>query len=162
MKKITSKIYLAGSCDKDKRKIMQGIAKYLREMGYETYCPFELKIPNAWSYSQEDWAQLVFEADKNAILECDIFLMITPGRQGTAGTNWEQGFIYGLQLLENTSGNHKPKQIIVIQYTDSNTSLMTFCGCDVFLNTDKEHLLEAITKAVKGKTSKGKCLTTLT
>jgi hypothetical protein len=36
---------------------MVQVAKYLREKGAEIYCPWELKIENAWDYSQEDWAR---------------------------------------------------------------------------------------------------------
>ena len=61
------KIYLAGSCSKDKRSRMEAVAAALREKGYEVYCPFELKIPNAWDYSQEDWAKMVFDKDVAAI-----------------------------------------------------------------------------------------------
>ena len=73
-------IYLAGSCASEQRTLMMNIAKHLRDSGKDVYCPFELKIENAWNYSQEEWSQLVFEADKTAIDKCDIFLMITSGR----------------------------------------------------------------------------------
>ena len=144
------KVYLAGSCSSDQRTLMVSVAHLLREMGKDVYCPFELKIDNAWDYSQEDWAQRVFNADKQAIDDADIFLMITPGRVGTAGTNWEQGYAYATG-----------KRIVVIQYTSEPTSLMTYCACDVFVNTDKEHLLEAIIKNF-GSHEKSKCITTLT
>ena len=42
------KIYLAGSCGTDRRTQMQKIATALRRLDYEVYCPFELKIENAW------------------------------------------------------------------------------------------------------------------
>ena len=64
---MNNKIYLAGSCSKDKRKFMEKIADFLRYNDFEVYCPFELKIPDAWSYSQEEWARKVFEKDKEAI-----------------------------------------------------------------------------------------------
>lgn len=117
------KIYLAGSCATEQRTDMVRIAKYLRICGFEVYCPFELKIPDAWDMSQEAWAQKVFDADTKAIDECDIFFMVSPGRESTAGTNWEQGYAYA-----------KGKKTIVVQYTDKPTSLMTFCGCNNFYN----------------------------
>lgn len=45
-------IYLAGSCSSEERTLMVNIAKFLRDNGKELYCPFELKIPDAWDYSQ--------------------------------------------------------------------------------------------------------------
>lgn len=119
------KIYLAGSCGSDKRTIMQCIAKHLRKLDHEVYCPFELKIENAWDYSQEDWAQMVFNADLKALNEADLMVMITPGRVSTAGTNWEQGYAYA-----------RCKPILVFQYTKEAVSLMTYCGCTNFFDMD--------------------------
>lgn len=136
------KIYLAGSCGSESRTIMKSIANQLREMGAEVYCPFELKIPNAWDMCQEEWARKVFDKDIAAIRDCDIFVMITPGRASTAGTNFEQGFAYALG-----------KRIIVIQYTESNTSLMTYCGATAFANVDENdmiyHFKDCLVKAMK-------------
>ena len=123
------KIYLAGPCDSERRTMTKHIADRLRAYGYEVYCPFELKIPDAWSYSQEDWAQLVFEKDIEAIDACDIFLMISPGRIGSAGTNWEQGYAYA-----------KGKRIEVLQYTKDPTSLMTYCAATHFADCEEKHL----------------------
>ena len=113
------KIYLAGSCASDCRTEMTKIGKELRNAGFTVYCPFELKIDNAWDYTQEEWAQKVFDNDVTAIDSCDIFVMISPGRVSTAGTNWEQGYAYA-----------KGKTIIVFQTTPAPASLMTYCGCD--------------------------------
>jgi len=146
------KIYLAGSCSSEKRTMMQKIAARLRECSYEVYCPFELKIPNAWDMPQEDWAQKVFEADLKHLDECDIFLMITSGRNSTAGTNWEQGYVYA-----------KHKRIIVVQYTEEETSLMTYCGCDDFVNTKTKYIAEDIVLALHGGYGVAKkCKTILT
>lgn len=112
------KIYLAGSCSKEDRSYMEQVASALREKGYEVYCPFELQIPNAWSYSQERWAMMVFDEDIVALDACDFVVMITKGRMSSAGTNWEQGYAYA-----------KGKPVFVFQRTDSETSLMTYCGC---------------------------------
>lgn len=117
------KIYLAGPCSKDERTRMEAIAAALRKKGYDVYCPFELKIPNAWDYSQETWARKVFDADVAAIDDCDIMIMISKGRISSAGTNWEQGYAYA-----------KSKPIFVFQYTNNTTSLMTYSGCTRFIN----------------------------
>lgn len=130
-------IYLAGSCSDDQRELMENIAEYLRINDKEVYCPFELKIDDAWTYSQEEWSQMVFNADKEAIENCEVFLCISPGRRSTAGTNWEQGYAFGLG-----------KRIIVAQFTDAQTSLMTYCGCNTFINTDLKNIFDDILTAI--------------
>lgn len=130
-----TKIYLAGSCSSEQRTIMAKIASFLRKYNYEVYCPFELKVENAWDYSQEDWAQIVFDTDRREIDKCDIFLMISQGRISSAGTNWEQGYAYA-----------KGKKVYVLQINDTPTSLMTFCGCSRFLNSDKDYLYNDLYK----------------
>lgn len=116
------KIYLAGSCGIERRTEMQKIAKELRKF-HTVYCPFELKIENAWDMSQEEWAQKVFECDTMAIDSADCVVIISPGRVSTAGTNWEQGYAYA-----------KGKPVFVFQYTKEPASLMTYCGCTNFVN----------------------------
>ena len=117
------KIYLAGPCDTENRTTMVQIAKAFREYGqYEVYCPWELKIENAWDMSQEEWARKVFEADIKAIQECDYMFSISLGRISSTGTAWEQGYAMGIK-----------KPVAVIQINEENpTSLMTYCGCNLF------------------------------
>lgn len=144
-------IYLAGSCGKEQRPVMEKIAQFLRDKNVDVYCPFELKIPNAWDYSQEDWARLVYEADVKAINNCDMLLLISAGRMSSAGTNWEQGYAFA-----------KNKKIVVIQYTDQPTSLMTYCGCTKFISSTEATLLEDINKALFEEYTQDKCNTVLT
>lgn len=136
------KIYLAGSCSSEHRTLMQRIAKHLKSLGYIVYCPFELQIPDAWKISQEAWSYEVFRHDIDALDDCDIFFMITPGRISSAGTNWEQGYAYA-----------KEKRIIVLQITPEHTSLMTFCGSNVFVNADLSDLEHEIEVALRKTTS---------
>lgn len=127
------RIYLAGPCDSENRSMMVNAAKTIRNCNdnIELYCPFELKIENAWDYPQEKWAQMVFDKDVEAIDNCDVMILISLGRISSAGTNWEQGYAYA-----------KRKKIIVFQITDTPTSLMTYCGCKYFLNTSKDQLAQ--------------------
>ena len=108
---------------------MVSVAKTLRDLGIDVYCPFELKIENAWDYPQEEWAHKVFNADIQALNNCDAMIMISLGRESTAGTNWEQGYMYA-----------NFKLVYVIQINNNPTSLMTFCGCNYFINTYESHL----------------------
>ena len=132
------KIYLAGPCDTENRYNMVQIAKVFREYGqYEVYCPWELKIENAWDIPQEIWARKVFEADIKAIQDCEVFVMISSGRESTAGTNWENGYAYALN-----------KYIIVIQITDKPTSLMTYASSSIFLNSSYTDALKTIKQII--------------
>lgn len=132
------KIYLAGPCDSENRSLMVAAAKLLRKYNLEVYCPFELKIENAWDYPQEEWAQKVFEKDVEAINRCDCMLYISRGRMSSAGSNWEQGYAYALK-----------KRIVVLQIEDVPTSLMTFCGCDLFFNIDDINELPLVIKIIE-------------
>lgn len=124
------KIYLAGSCSVENRTLLHKIAKVLRKRTEDVYCPYEHEVPNAWGISQEEWARAVFEADTKAIKECDVMVVVTPGRESTAGTNWEQGYAYALG-----------KKVLVLQTTNNATSLMTYCGSTAFriINTDSDN-----------------------
>ena len=87
----------------------------------------------------------------NVKYDCDIFIMISPGRVSTAGTNWEQGYMYG-----------KGKRVLVFQFTEEPTSLMTFCGCSRFINTTRETIYDDILLALNSDDEQEDCKTTLT
>lgn len=130
------KFYLCGPCDTDNRSTMHFIANKIRKEAKdaEVYCPFELKIPNAWDMSQERWAEKVFEADLKALNECDFVIMFSLGRISSAGSNWEQGYAYAMK-----------KPIFTIQIGDAPTSLMTYCSANRFFNCfDKNELAQTI------------------
>lgn len=152
-----SQIYLGGPCDSEHRTLMVRAAEALRNMGHDVYCPFELKIENSWDYSQEDWAQLVFEADISAMNHCDYAIVISLGRISSAGTNWECGYLYA-----------KGIPVYIFQVTDTPTSLMTFCGADYFISTTEVDLvneLEVFVPLIENQTInsyKKECVTVLT
>lgn len=152
-----SQIYLGGPCDSEHRTLMVRVAEALRNMGHDVYCPFELKIKNAWDYSQEDWAQMVFEADVSAMNHCDYAIVISLGRISSAGTNWECGYLYACGI-----------PVYVLQVTESPTSLMTFCGADCFVSTTEVDLvneLEVFVPLIENQTInsyKKECVTVLT
>lgn len=138
-------IYLAGPCDTENRTVMVKIAKMIRNLKHDVYCPWELKIENAWDYSQEHWARMVFDKDVMAIDKSDAVILISVGRKSTAGTNWEQGYAYALK-----------KPVYVIQITQETTSLMTYCGCTAFFNSDtSDHdltfMIHRINELLNGK-----------
>lgn len=132
------KVYLAGPCSTEERTLMVQVATVLRENDFDVYCPWELKIENAWDIPQEEWAREVFKADIAAINECDIFVMISYGRMSTAGTNWENGYAFALN-----------KKIVIFQIIDVPTSLMTFSSASNFFNCSRENLIEKVKYAIR-------------
>ena len=147
--------YIAGPCDSTNRTFMVQVAKYLREKEVDIYCPWELKIENAWDMPQEEWAKHVFIADVAAIDSCEAVILISIGRNSTSGTNWEQGYAFA-----------KGIPVHVIQITNEPTSLMTYWGSTSFINfnqnygsikSDLKWILEHPHEA-----SHGKCKTILT
>lgn len=148
------KIYLAGPCSAENRTLLVNIAKELRGYDFTVYAPYELQIPNAWDLTQEEWAEKVFNADVEAIDNADIVVVISLGRESTAGTNWEQGYAYA-----------KGKRVLVYQITEQPTSLMTYWGCAGFRNIDlhNEVIAKEIYCDIKNYHSpQGYCKTVLT
>lgn len=117
------RIYLAGPCSRTHRATMEEAAKILRGRGFDVFCPWEMKVPHAWQMPQEDWANRVFGVDVHMIDIADYVVVISTGRRSSAGTNWEQGYAYGIG-----------KPTVVFQVNDQETSLMTYCGCDNFIS----------------------------
>lgn len=152
-----SQIYLGGPCDSEHRTLMVRAAEALRNMGHDVYCPFELKIENAWGYSQEVWGKKVFTADLAAMNSCDYAIIVSLGRISSAGTNWECGYLYA-----------KGIPVYIFQVTDTPTSLMTFCGADYFVSTTEVDLvneLEVFVPLIENQTInsyKKECVTVLT
>lgn len=128
-----NKIYLAGSCSSENRTTMVKIANILRAHNLQIYCPWELKIEQAWSLPQEKWARQVFDSDIAAINNCDTFFFISKGRMSSAGSNFEQGYAFATK-----------KPCIVLQITEEPTSLMTFCGTTYFYNCLPSKILEKV------------------
>lgn len=154
-------IYLAGPCSSEHRTLMVNVKKYIEEfINKETdtvYCPFELKIENAWDLTQEEWSREVFVRDCKAMEDCDFAILISFGRESSAGTNWEQGYLYA-----------QGKKIFVLQVTDKSTSLMTYVGCFNFYNVNEtpQELKSAIKFIIQNwnrpHIHKGACRTVLT
>lgn len=116
-KEIVMKIYLASSFLKEYRGDIEKAKNLLRAQGHEVYVPIENYIPNAWDYPNDEWGLMVFTADVNAIDKSDVVVMMTYGRMGTAGSNWEAGYAFG-----------RGKKVIVVEMTDEVMSLMVANG----------------------------------
>lgn len=116
------RVYLAGPCDQEHREDMTDLVQKLYRIIPETdtiYCPWEVKIPNAWKISNDKLGHGVFCVDVHELDECDYVVVANYGREATtAGTAWEMGYAFA---------NEKP--VILVNMSDDITnSLMVANG----------------------------------
>ena len=96
----------------------------MRSEGHEVYAPVEHEIENAWDLSNVVWGREVFNADINAIRECDEVWVLNFGMYSDSGTAWECGFAFGIG---------KTVRQLVYDFTEDKTfSLMMINGCDEY------------------------------
>ena len=118
-----AKIYLASPWFNNKERVMyRGILDKMRKEGHEVYAPIEHEIPNAWEASNAEWGRAVFNADVEAIRNCDEVWVLNFGMYSDSGTAWECGFAYGIG---------KPvRQLVYGMGEDKTYSLMMINGCE--------------------------------
>ena len=116
------KIYLASPFFNEAEiEIYRRVITALRVEGYQVYVPQEHTIENAWSLSNEDWAQQVFVEDLYALDSCEVVMVLNFGMYSDSGTAWEAG--YAMALRKYT--------VQVLCGGDNATySLMMINGCD--------------------------------
>lgn len=89
------KIYIASPLHTPecKEEITQ-VVEYLRSLGNEVYSPMELKIPNAWDISNQEWAKKVYDNDIAELNKAEVIVCIYRGFKfaGGTGTAWELGY----------------------------------------------------------------------
>ena len=78
---------------KEKERV-EKIAKLLRALGHTVFVPHEYVVPNADELENNEWAQLVFEADLKALNEADAIYYFCEGMNGVIGAAWECGYAY--------------------------------------------------------------------
>lgn len=122
----TKKVYLAtpvgDPTEIDIRRNAEQAKKILESKGFEVYAPWQMHIPRAWDYPNQEWGLMVFTADLQHLQECDIVVVLSYGRIGTAGTAWEQGFAYA-----------KGKKILVVEISNHIQSLMVVNGANAVI-----------------------------
>ena len=111
------KVYISSTLNPDKRENMKKAAEIVRNEGFDVYDPSEHVIDHAWEYPNREWGLMVFQADIQAIQESDYVVVLSYGRESTAGTNWEAGYAFGLG-----------KKIILVEMTDNVMSLLVANG----------------------------------
>ena len=115
------KVYVAASFaynDKAKTEhrkldIERIVDKIRTRLNADFYLPHQLKIPNAWDMSLDEWAHKVFEHDICALDSADLVIFISYGKENNAGSVWECGYAYA-----------KGTPIVVVKMTDDTESLM--------------------------------------
>ena len=122
------KIYLASPFfNAEELVVYKETIRRLRSAGYAVYVPQEHEIPNAWDYSNADWAQKVFEADLDAIHDCDTVMVLNFGMYSDSGTAWEAGFAMALG---------KECVQVLCGYDNATYSLMMLNGCHKVITAD--------------------------
>ena len=120
-------IYLAstiGTPGSEYRKNAQGVKEILESLGHEVIAPWKTKIPGAWDISNQEWGLKVFQEDINGMNRSDCVVVLSYGRESTAGANWECGYAYGIG-----------KKVIVVEMIPNKImSLMVSNGCWAVLN----------------------------
>jgi len=84
-----------------------------QKLSAEYYLPHQLKIPNAWDMSLEDWSNKVFEHDISSLCSADLVIFISYGKENNSGSVWECGFAYA-----------KGIPVVVVKMTNDVESLM--------------------------------------
>ena len=113
-----NKAYIAAPFSEEQYKKNARIAAITMETkGFDVYEPYEYQIPHAWDYPNTEWGQMVFMNDLKAIDDSDIVVVLSYGRNSTAGTNWEAGYAFGTG-----------KKVIVVEMTNNVMSLMVSNG----------------------------------
>ena len=116
------KIYLASPFfNEAELEVYRKVVTALRAERYEVYVPQEHVIEDAWSLSNEDWAQQVFVEDCHALDGCDVVMVLNFGMYSDSGTAWEAGYAFA---------KGKPVVQVLCGGENATYSLMMMNGCD--------------------------------
>lgn len=90
------------------------------------YLPHQLKIPNAWDISLEEWSRKVYEHDLSFLETCDLVIFISFGKENNSGSVWEVGYAAALTT-----------KVVVIKMTDEPESLMVTESAHAIIKADE-------------------------
>lgn len=115
-------IYLAGSFFNPKeRKLIEDLAKVLRDQKHEVFVPMEHFIEDGDTLSNCLWGQKVFQMDVKALTESDIIIAVYDGHYSDTGVAWEIGYAYALQDIK----------VIICHVKEQVSSIMINNGSDM-------------------------------
>ena len=124
------KVYLAGPFFNPKqRDVVTKVAAFLRKK-YKVFVPMEHFIENGENMPNYIWGRDVFNMDIDAIKESDLVIVLDYGFTSDAGTAWEAGCAYALNI---------PSFIISFDSSPNPIhSLMLVNGCTKFFSSFNE------------------------
>lgn len=96
------------------------------------YLPHQMKVPDAWDMSLEEWAYEVFHSDVDKLEKANIILFLSFGKENNAGSAWEIGYTYAHYQFDH----NYHKTTIMIKMTSDPESLMLYNSCDVVINEE--------------------------
>lgn len=103
----------------------------LLSRGYEVFVPHKHMIEDAWEMSNHDWSEAVAKMDKENILDSDVVVLLTYGKErNNSGVAFESGFIDGVNLYRKSRGE-KPIRLVLVKMNDETESLMMWSACHV-------------------------------
>ena len=118
------RVYLAASfayTDKEQTKkrceAIDEVVMTLKLKGLDVYVPHEMKIPNAWAHTMQEWGLMVFSRDVAEIDKSDSVVMLSWGKENNAGAAWEVGYAFA-----------KGKKVVVVAMSEAPQSLMVLHG----------------------------------
>jgi len=102
---------------------------------YLFYIPHQLKIPNAWDMSLEAWSEKVYHEDFIHLVDSDIVIFLSFGKENNAGSVFEVGYVCGSNDIFKFSNREKDmKKLVVVKMTDEPESLMITNSCDTIIS----------------------------
>lgn len=138
------KIYIASPLfTAEEKRVINKVALVLHRAGFETHLPMEHGVPDAWAYTNEEWARKMFELDREAIDECDGVLCIYYGMNSDSGTSWEVGYSFAMG-----------KQVVIFHYYDIEQEIGSLMIC----NGASQNVKQMAFIPLAFKTGTGHCL----
>ena len=102
---------------------------------YLFYIPHQLKIPNAWDMSLEAWSEKVYHEDFIHLVDSDIVIFLSFGKENNAGSVYEVGYVCGTNdMLRSSNKEDKMKKLVVVKMTNELESLMISNSCDTIIS----------------------------
>lgn len=136
------KVYIAASfAYEDKAKTSQRkdliektVERIKKHLDGDYYLPHQLKIPNAWDISLEEWSLAVYLHDLAALENANVVIFLSFGKENNAGSAWEMGYVSGYNMHME---HHYAKTVVVVKMTNEPESLMISNSVDRIIMSDE-------------------------
>lgn len=140
------KVYVAASfayadrakTEERKRQIEEIINKIREKLPAEYYLPHQLTIPNAWDMPLEQWCQKVYAEDVKALINANVVLFLSFGKENNAGAVWEVGYAAARKYFSRYPGAYTSRpDVICIKMTNEPESLMVTQSVDAIITSEE-------------------------